>query len=136
VAVVAATSKPKFGKEVACGMLVTLVAAFDERGIDLRELIAGTSLSVAALRHPKQRISWHDFCAILRKAAAHLSEDDLRRLGERFVQRTPALRFHRALAVVVGASELYFAWAALAPARCSTCSAASIAGCGTSAPIV
>jgi PAS domain S-box-containing protein len=104
----AATSKPDIGQEVSCAALITLVAAFDARDIDLGELITGTSLSVATLRQPGQRIGWHDFCVVLRNAAARLSDDDLRRLGERFVQLKPPLRFHRALAVVVGASELYF----------------------------
>jgi PAS domain S-box-containing protein len=104
----AAASRAEFGQEVSCAVLVTLVAAFDVRGIDLGELLQGSSLSAATLRSPGQRIGWHDFCLILRKAAARLSEDDLRRLGERFVQLKPALPFHRALARVVGASELYF----------------------------
>ena len=67
-----------------------------------------TSLSAATLRNPHQRIGWHDFCAILRNAAGCLSKEELRGLGERLVQLEPALRFHRALAHVVGVSELYF----------------------------
>jgi PAS domain S-box-containing protein len=104
----AATSKAKSGQEVSCAALVTLVAAFDARDIDLGELRIGTSVSAVTLRNPGQRIGWHDFCVILRNAAARLTEEDLRRLGEQFVERKPALRFHRALAHVAGASELYF----------------------------
>ncbi len=89
-------------------MLVTLVAVSDARGIDLGELLRGTPLSAAALRNPGQRIAWRDLRVILRNAAARLSDQDLRRLGERFVQLKPALRFHRSLAFAVGASELYF----------------------------
>jgi two-component system, cell cycle sensor histidine kinase and response regulator CckA len=104
----AATRKAKSGQEVSCAALVTLVAAFDARGLGLAELVTGTSLSVATLRSPGQRIGWRDLCVILRNAAARLSEEELRQLGERFAQREPALRFHRALALVVGVSELYF----------------------------
>jgi PAS domain S-box-containing protein len=87
---------------------VTLVEAFEARGVGLAELVTGTLVPVATLRSPGQRIAWHDFCVILRNAAACLSADDLRRLGERFVQRWPASRLQRALALLVGASELYF----------------------------
>jgi two-component system cell cycle sensor histidine kinase/response regulator CckA len=103
-----ATSKAESGQEVSCAALATLVAAFDARGIELGGLILNTSLSAATLRNPRRRIGWHDFCVILRNAAARLSKEDLRRLGERLVQLEPALRFHRALAHIVGASELYF----------------------------
>ncbi|HTV25621.1 MAG TPA: PAS domain S-box protein [Polyangiaceae bacterium] len=104
----ATTSKASSGREVSCALLTTLIGALDARGIELAELVTATSLSPARLRSPGQRIGWHDFCVFLRNAAAHLSEDDLRRLGERFVQLEPTLRFHRALALVVGTSELYF----------------------------
>jgi PAS domain S-box-containing protein len=104
----AATSKPESGHDVSCAALVTLVAAFDARGIGLAELVTGTSLSVATLRSLGQRIGWRDFCVVLRNAAARLSEEELRQLGERFAQLEPALRFHRALGLVVGVSELYF----------------------------
>jgi two-component system cell cycle sensor histidine kinase/response regulator CckA len=104
----AATHKAKSGQEVSCAALVTLVAAFDARGIDLEELVTETSLSAATLRNPDQRIGWHDFCGIVRNAAARLSEAELRQLGERFVQLQPSPRFHRGLALIVGVSELYF----------------------------
>jgi two-component system cell cycle sensor histidine kinase/response regulator CckA len=108
----AATRKAKSGQEVSCTALVTLIAAFDARRIDLGELVTETSLSAATLRNPEQRIGWHDFCVILRNAAARLSEAELRQLGEQFVQRQPSPLFHRGLAVIVGVSELYFRWGA------------------------
>jgi PAS domain S-box-containing protein len=103
-----ATSKAESGQEVSCAALATLVTAFDTRGIELGELIMNTSLSAATLRNPRQRIGWRDFGVILRKAAERLSKEDLRQLGERLVELEPPLRFHRALAHVVGVSELYF----------------------------
>jgi PAS domain S-box-containing protein len=96
------------GQEVSCAALVTLVAAFDALGIELGELVTQTSLSAATLRNPEQRIGWHAFRLVLRNAAARLSEEQQRQLGERFVQLKPALRFRRALSLVVGVSELYF----------------------------
>jgi len=111
-----ATQEAEAGREVSCRALVTLVATFDARGLELGELTTGTSLPAATLRNPDERIAWRDFCRVLRNAAAHLSEEDLRRLGERFVRLKRPLRFHRALATVVGASELYFR---LARARAS-----------------
>jgi PAS domain S-box-containing protein len=110
VVVRAATRKAESGQEVSCAALVTLVAAFDARGIDLGELVTETSLSAGILRNAGQHIGWHDFCVILRNAAARLSEAELRQLGERFVQLQPSPRFHRGLAFIVGVSELYFRW--------------------------
>ena len=79
------TSNAEPGREVSCRALVTLVAAFDARGVELATLTAGTSLSVATLRDRNQRIAWSELCVILRNAATVLSREELQRVGERFV---------------------------------------------------
>jgi signal transduction histidine kinase len=75
-------------KEVSTRALSVWFAPLKDKGIALRDIVAGTDVAVATLRNRKERLYWSDFVAIMKNLRPYFSDAEFIDVGRSYFRST------------------------------------------------
>ncbi len=79
-------------KEVSCKAFEIFYKPLEKKRVELGSVLTGTALTVETVRDKNERVSWADFCTIMRNLRPHFSDDEFVEMGRSHL-RGPVLRF-------------------------------------------